>query len=292
MQCKTGVVVTLTLLGLQLSCQKTAPATSVLRFTAIPDDNTTELKEKFTPVAEYLQQQLGVPVEYIPSSDYGASVAMFQNGDIQLAWFGGLTGVQARLAVPGAHALVQGIEDRAYYSYFIANVSTGLQPSDSFPQGIQDLRFTFGSPMSTSGRLMPEYFIQEHTGKSPDEFFSKPYGFSGSHNKTAEQVCSGVFDVGVLNYRVYDRMIAEHKIDASQCRVIWRTPPYADYNFTAHPVLEETYGPGFTDRLKQALLQMTEASLLAGFNRTRLIEAKDEEFDAILEIARKLNLAR
>jgi len=230
-------------------------------------------------------------VEYIPSSDYGASVAMFRNGDIQLAWFGGLTGVQARLAVPGAHAIVQGIEDREYYSYFIANISTGLQASDEFPLGIRNLRFTFGSPMSTSGRLMPEYFIQKYTGTSPGKFFSKPYGFSGSHNKTAEQVCSGVFDVGVLNYRVYDKMIATHKIDSTHCRVIWKTPAYADYNFTAHPDLETTYGSGFTERLKQALLQMND-KLLAGFNRTSLIEAKDEEFDAILQIAKQLNLAR
>lgn len=279
-------------LGLVVGCGGGDRQDTVLRFSAIPDDNTTELQEKFDPVATYLSEQLGVNVQYVPSSDYGASVEMFKNGDIHLAWFGGLTGVQARQAVPGAHAIVQGIEDPNYYSYFIAHESTGLQRADAFPTEISRYKFTFGSTMSTSGRLMPEYFIRENTGKSPDEFFEHEYGFSGSHNKTAEQVQSGAYQVGVLNYKVYENMVYEGKIDPDVCRVIWKTPTYADYNFTAHPDLETMFGAGFTDSLQAALIALQDEKLLAAFKRSGLIAAEDHEFDAILDVARRLNLAR
>ena len=130
----------------------------VLRFSAIPDQNKTELKEKFDKIADYLEKELGVKVEYVPSSDYKASVEAFSQGDIQLAWFGGLTGVQARDKVEGAHAIAQGAADPEYFSYFIAHKDSGLEKSDEFPSGIAGKSFTFGSESSTSGRLMPEYF--------------------------------------------------------------------------------------------------------------------------------------
>lgn len=271
---------------------KEAAPSPVLRFTAIPDDNTTELARKFGPVADYLSAQLGVPVEYVPSADYGASVEMFKNGDIQLAWFGGLTGVQARQAVPGSHAIAQGAEDPQFYSYFIANVASGLQPSDDFPMDIATHTFTFGSPSSTSGRLMPEHYIREHTGKAPKDFFTHEFGFSGSHDKTIEQVAAGAYDVGVVNYATYDDWVKQGKVDPAQVRVIWTTPKYADYNFTARPDLETMFGAGFTTRLATALTSMKDPALLAAFRRSALIPADDGEYAAILSVARALGMAR
>lgn len=264
---------------------------AVLRFTAIPDDNTTELLQKYTPVAEHLATVLGVPVEYVPSADYGASVEMFKNGDIHLAWFGGLTGVQARQAIPGAHAIAQGVEDPQYYSYFIAHASTGLERSDEFP-AIRDLRFTFGSTKSTSGRLMPEYFIREHADAAPKDWFTHEFGFSGSHDKTLELVASGAFEAGAVSYRTYDSWVANGRLDPEECRIIWQTPNYADYNFTAHPELEELFGEGFTARLQRAILDLRGENLLGAFRRSGMISATDAEFDGILAVARQLGMAR
>lgn len=265
---------------------------AVLRFSAIPDQNSTELVQRFAPFAAHLSEALQVPVEYVPARDYQASVEMFRNGEIQLAWFGGLTGAQARAAVPGARAIAQGEADPEYYSYFIANADAGLERSEAFPAGIADLSFAFGSESSTSGRLMPEYFIRENTGRSPAEFFAKPFGFSGSHDKTCEWVEAGRFEAGVVNYKVYDRRIAEGSTDSTRCRVIWRTPVFADYNFTAHPGLETTFGPGFTDRLQQALLAIDDPALLEALPRKRLIAASNEEFEGIAAVARDLGMLR
>jgi phosphonate transport system substrate-binding protein len=102
-----------------------------LRFSAIPDQNSTELEEKYGLLARHLAGVLGVEVRYVPSSDYSASVESFVNGDVQLAWFGGLTGVRARAAVEGARAIAQGAVDPHFRTYFIAHVDAGVEPSVS-----------------------------------------------------------------------------------------------------------------------------------------------------------------
>jgi phosphonate transport system substrate-binding protein len=264
----------------------------ILRFTAIPDQNTTELQEKFQPLADYLTKTLGVTTAYLPARDYQASVEMFVNGDVGLAWYGGLTGVQARSKVPGAVAIAQGDADPQYYSYFVAHKDTGISRSDSFPPDIGKYAFTFGSEQSTSGRLMPEYFIRKHTGKSPQDFFQKPVGFSGSHDKTLELVASGQYQVGVVNYKVYDQRVQQKKTDPDVVRIIWQTPRYADYNWTARPDLDAKYGSGFTARLTKALLAIDDPALLAALPRQRLVPASNDDYGAITDIARQLDMLR
>ena len=284
------VIFQVLLLSLSLAAETSSNKT--LKFTAIPDQNSTELLEKFNPLAEYLSKKLGIQVEYVAARDYQASVEMFKNGDTQLAWFGGLTGVQARAAVDGAQAIAQGESDPRYYSYFIANKSTGLIKSDSFPADLGKFTFTFGSRSSTSGRLMPEFFIRKNTGKSPEELFEKPVGFSGSHDKTAELVCTGQYQVGAINYKVFDKMHAEGKIDGEKCAVIWTTPEYADYNWTVHPNVEKEFGSGFTQKLQKALVDINNPSLLSALPREKLIPAKNEEFAGIEKVARQLKMLR
>ncbi len=288
MKRRTLLLVPVLLLG---ACTAAAPE-PVLKFTAIPDQNTTELNRKFIPVADYLAARLEIPVEYVPSRDYQASVDMFRNGDVLLAWFGGLSGVQARQAVSGSRAIIQGEIDPRFYSYFIAHRDAGLTPGDDFPMGIRDKRFTFGSQSSTSGRLMPEFFLMQASGKTAMEFFTHPPAFSGSHPKTAELVESGQVDAGVLNYQVYDRRVAEGKTDPEVCRVIWKTPTFADYNMSAHPDIDRLFGEGTTDRLQQALLDLEDEKLLAAFGREKLIAASNDDFEGIRQVAQKLDMLR
>lgn len=274
------------------SCGGGGDTGKTLRYTAIPDQNTTELQQKFAPLTAHLSDVLGVAVEYVPSRDYQASVEMFRAGDIQLAWFGGLTGVQARAAVPGARAIAQGEVDPQYFSYFIAHQETGLEKSDSFPEGMADYPFTFGSESSTSGRLMPEFFIKENTGKEPADFFTKGFSFSGSHDKTVAMVESGRFPCGVVNYKVYEKRVAQGKTDPALCKVIWKTPTYADYNFTAHPDLEVLFGEGFTGKLQNALTAIDDEKILSALPRKKLIKARNEEFEGIAKAARELGMVR
>jgi phosphonate transport system substrate-binding protein len=287
---------------LSSSCKKTDPnqadndpkgnasANMTLRFSAIPDENTTEQKAKFQKFANYLAQTLGVKTEFLPAADYDASVSKFVNGEIHLAWFGGLTGVQARAEVEGARAIAQGTEDPKYISYFIANADTGLEMSDAFPAAIKDMKFTFGSQKSTSGRLMPSYFIQQNTKTEATKWFSQPVSFSGAHDKTAKLVEAGTFQVGALSYKKYDSMVASGDLDPAKCKIIWKTPTYADYNWTAHPDLEKMFGEGFIDKLQQALIEINEPALLVALSRSGIIAAKNEDFSGIVDVAKELGL--
>lgn len=300
----TGLVSAAVILSLTASCSRhegatastasgsSGGSTAALSFSAIPDQNQTELKEKFDALAAHLSKELGIPVKYVPARDYQASVEMFKNGDIQLAWFGGLTGVQARIAVPGSRAIAQGDSDPQFKSYFIANASTGLQPSQAFPQQLADLTFTFGSESSTSGRLMPAYHIQKETGKPASAFFKNQPGFSGSHDKTIELVESGSVQAGAVNYETYDKRVKEGKTDPDRVKIIWTTPTYPDYNFTAHPDLEKTFGAGFTDKLQKTLVAITDPNLLSAFPRKALIPAKNEDYETIRVVGKELGFIK
>lgn len=259
-------------------------------FTAIPDSDETRLVERFTRVADYLQSKLGVPVKYLPVKSYPASVTAFTNNQVQMAWFGGFTGVQARRQVPGSEAIAQGAEDVAFKSYFIANTKTGLKPSKDFPKEITGKSFTFGSRASTSGRLMPEYFLrQQFGGKAPDEVFSR-VGFSGDHSRTIQVVQSGAFDVGALDYTVWNLEKKAGKVDEAQVQIIWESPTYPDYNWTVRGDVDAVYGAGFKDKLKAALLAIDDPAILSQFARSKFIPAKNADYAPIEEVGKVTDL--
>lgn len=274
-----------TLSGGALSAQD-APT---VYFSAIPDDDETRLTERFGKVADYLSDELGVPVEYIPVKSYAAAVTAFRNGQIQLAWFGGLSGVQARQAVPGSRAIAQGAEDEAFVTYFIAHEATGLEESETFPQEVAGLRFTFGAQTSTSGRLMPEYHIRQQTGQAPNELFPD-VGFSGDHGQTLRLVASGAYELGALNYAVYEQAVEEGAPEVQTAKVVWKTPPYPDYNWTIRGDVDARWGEGFADRVQSALVDMDDPDLLASFPRSAFIPADNALYVPIEDTARELDL--
>ena len=261
-------------------------------FTAIPDQDTTRLQERFGKIADYLSKELGITVKYIPVKSYSASVQAFKNNEVQLAWFGGLSGVQARIAVPNSVAIAQGTEDPDFISYFIANTSTGLSFSEKFPKAIADKTFTFGSKGSTSGRLMPEHFIrQAFEGKAPREVF-KRVGFSGDHSKTLALVQAGSYEVGAMNFKVWLKEVEAGKVDPTKVQVIWRTPGYPDYNWTIRGSVDETYGEGFIKKVQGALLDITDPAILNAFPRAKFIPADNSMYQSILDTAIEVGIIR
>lgn len=258
-------------------------------FTAIPDQDERLLQQRFGKVAAYLEQQLGVPVKYLPVNSYAAAVTAFRNNQVQLAWFGGLSGVQARARVPGSQAIAQGVEDTAFRSYIIAHRSSGLSAAESLTDELKGLRFTFGSKGSTSGRLMPEFFLREHFGQAPTELFFK-VGFSGDHSRTIALVESGAYEAGAVNFQVWERAVKEQRVDTDKVQVIWRSPTYPDYQWTIRGDVNQRWGDGFADKVQAALLSMTAPELLAAFPRSGFIPATNEEFEPIADTARNIGL--
>jgi len=258
-------------------------------FTAIPDQDESRLQQRFGKVAAYLEKELGIEVKYVPVKSYAAAVTAFRNNQVQLAWFGGLSGVQARSLVDGSEAIAQGFEDQFFTSYLIAHKSTGLTRSDDFPQAIAGKTFTFGSKGSTSGRLMPEYFIRLNLAQPPSAAFER-VGFSGDHSRTIALVQSGAFEVGAVNYKVWDRELASGKIDPSQVSVIWKTPTYPDYQWSIRGDVDANYGEGFKDKVKQTLLNIDDADILAAFPRQSFINAANHDYQPIKDTAVSIGL--
>jgi phosphonate transport system substrate-binding protein len=254
-------------------------------FTAIPDQDETRLVERFSRFAKYLEAKLGVPVKYVPVKTYPAAVTAFINNDVQLAWFGGFTGVQARHAVPGSEAIAQGAEDVNFKSYFIANSETGLKSSKDFPAGIAGKTLLFGSRSSTSGRVMPEYFIRKHfAGKQPEEIFTR-IGFSGDHSRTLQLVQSGAYQVGVMDYTVYEVEKKAGRVDESRVSVIWESPTFPDYQFTIRGDVDKQFGPGFKEKVRQAIVSLDDPEILGYFARSKFIPASNEQYAPIEDVA-------
>jgi len=266
-----------------------AQAPPRLAFTAIPDQDETRLVERFRRVVAYLERTLGVPVVYAPVKSYPAAVTAFTNNQVQLAWFGGLTSSQARRAVPGSEAIVQGQEDAEFYSYFIANAATGLTRSEAFPAGIAGRSFTFGSRASTSGRVMPETFIRQNLGRAPEQAFSR-VGFSGDHSRTIQLVQSGAFEVGALDFTVFDLERRLGRVDDARVRVIWQTPRFPNYNWSIRGDVDQRFGAGFKDRVRAALLAIDDPQILEIFPRSRFIPASNGDYAPMEAAARALGL--
>ncbi len=275
----------LVLCGLALSTAVSAQG--VLRVSAIPDESPTELQRKFSKIAAYLEKEVGMKVQYTPVTDYAAVVEGLAAKKVDLAWLGGFTFVQARIRTGNAIPIAQRAEDEKFTSKFIANSASGIN-------GLADLKgknFTFGSVSSTSGHLMPRFFLLQNK-INPDKDF-KRFAYSGAHDATALQVESGKVEAGVLNASVWDKLVEEKKVDTSKVKVIWTTPPYYDYNWTVRGDLD----PAVVKKLTAAFLKLdpnnpADKELLDLQRASKFIATKPENYKGIEAAARSAGLLK
>lgn len=275
-----------------------AEAQQVLRIGAIPDQNPEKLNRLYGLVADELSQQLGVKVSYVPVTDYAAAVSAFRTGSLDLVWFGGLTGVQASLQKPGAQMLAQRDIDAQFYTVFIANARSGLKPIQN-QKGLVALkgkRFTFGSESSTSGRLMPQYFLAQAGVKLADFAGGAP-GFSGSHDATIALVQSGTYDAGAVNEQVWKSNLRSGKANRSKVVQIWRTPSYPDYLWLGQPNLDQRFGKGFSAKLRQSIISWRptdpeQKQILSLFGAQQFTTVKPDEYKQIEQVGRQIGKIR
>jgi phosphonate transport system substrate-binding protein len=260
---------------------------------AIPDQDPEVLQRLYGTVADAMSGALDLDVVYQPVTDYGAAVSLFRTGDLDLVWFGGLTGVQARLQTPGAEPVAQRDIDAGFHSVFVVNAGTGLAPADDLTP-LAGLRFTYGSETSTSGRLMPAYFLQQQ-GVDPQGFPGGP-GFSGSHDATLALVASGSYQAGVLNEQVWASRTEEGSVDPAVVRYS-RTPAYYDYHWLLGPQAVDRLGPDLPGRLTGWFTGLSaddpaDAAVLDLFGGGSFIPTAPGNYDRIEQIGRQLGLVR
>tara|TARA_Y100000588_G_scaffold205538_1_gene219365 strand:- start:2729 stop:3568 length:840 start_codon:yes stop_codon:yes gene_type:complete len=256
----------------------------VFTIAGIPDQNSTELARRYQEFTNYLSQTLQQEVKYVPTVNYSATVTGFRQGEIHMAWFGGLTGVMARMDDPNALAIAQRPADEKFHSVFIINQNVSVDKGDL--SKLKGITFTFGDELSTSGHLMPRHFLLE-AGLNPDEDFASQPSYSGSHDKTWKLVESGAFDGGVLNENVWRSAVDLGKVDVSKVQVFYKSPPYHDYNWTIRGDLDETFGLGFTQNVKNALMDLdnNNSEILKMFSTDSFVATKNSNYDVIESIA-------
>jgi phosphonate transport system substrate-binding protein len=269
-----------------------------LRIGAIPDQKPEKLNRLYPLVASQLSKQLGVKVKYVPVVDYAAAVGAFRTGNLDLVWFGGLTGVQARLQKPGAKVLAQRDIDVSFHSIFIASTKSGLKPITNQKDLVElkGRRFTFGSESSTSGRLMPQWFLAQ-AGVKLSDFAGGAPGFSGSHDTTIALVSSGAYDAGVVNEQVWRTSLHDGKANRAKVIPIWKSPGYPDYHWIAQGDLDARFGKGFTARLQKAILSWRptdpeQKQILALFGAQQFTEANAAAYDRIEQVGRQIGKIR
>lgn len=281
-------VAALALAGLSFAVPHGVLAQGVLRVSAIPDEAPTELQRKFKPLGEYLAKEIGMKVEFTPVTDYAAVVESLATKKLDLAWLGGFTFVQAKIRTNGtAIPIVQRAEDEKFLSRYIV-------PADSPAKTLADLKgksFAFGSPSSTSGHLMPRFFLLQ-AGINPDKDF-KNIAFSGAHDATVAFVAGGKAEAGVLNASVWDKLHEAKNPNAMKVRVLATTPPYYDYNWTVRGDLE----PAVVKKLTAAFLKLDPAkpadkAILELQRASKFIPTKASNYDGIENAAKSAGLIK
>lgn len=283
------------------ACGKSGQATTTekekptFKIGAIPDQNAAELNLSMEEMAKYLSETTGIKVEFVPSVEYAALVTGFERGEIKMAWFGGLTGVQARSVAPGSEAIAQRPRDAKFKSVFIAQ-------KDLDVKNLEDLKgksFTFGSESSTSGSLMPRYFLTQ-AGINPEKDFNGGANYSGNHDKTIALIESGAFQTGALNISVWEKALKENKVDLTKVKAVYTTPEYFDYNWTINndENIDKVYGAGTKEKIYEAILSMSadksgsQAEILKFFQTDKFVGTKNENYKAIEEVGKKLGMVK
>jgi phosphonate transport system substrate-binding protein len=267
------------------ACTDQEPARpGVLRIGVLPDSAPDILKAKYKPLVDYLQGETGIPSKLIIPADYEELLTMFHNQAIDLAFFGGYTYV---IAHERDHAVPLAMRD-----VDLQLTSQFLVRADNPATSLEDLkgkRFAFGSDLSTSGHLMPRYFLRER-GIVPEKFFSETL-YSGAHDRTAYWVRDGKIDAGVANSKIIRNMFADGKLDEHDIRILWETPPYSDYVWA----IQINIDPVLRQQILDSLLSLSidnpkQRLMLEAMNvQRKFLPALDKDFTVTREAIKLVN---
>jgi phosphonate transport system substrate-binding protein len=218
-------------------------ADAPLRVSMIPTTDPSKMLRDAEPLVARLEKATGRKVTLTIPQSYAAVVEAMVQGQVDLAHFGGFTFVQANQRA-GAIPLVQRDRDREFHSKFIT--------ARADVQGLGDLkgkRFAFGDVNSTSGHLMPAYFMRQG---GVDATVVDQAIYTGGHDATALAVAERRVDAGALDEAVWERLVKDGKVDPKKVRVFWTTPSFVDYVWAVRKDLD----PAIARKISEAFLAL------------------------------------
>jgi phosphonate transport system substrate-binding protein len=271
-------------LCLLFGCKNAAPQ-STLRVSLIPTTDPGKATRELQPLIDYLGKKTSAQVQMTIPTNYAAVVEALVNDQVDIAYLGGFTYVQASKRA-GVVPLVQRERDRNFHSLFITQPGSPIQ-------SLADLKghsFAFGDVNSTSGHLMPEYFLRQ--ANADPEVISKAL-YTGGHDATLLAVANGKVDAGALDEAVFQKLTSTGKVDPSKVRVFFTTPPFFDYVWVARKGLD----PAVAKSVAGAFLSLdagdpAQKALLEALSAKKYVAASDADYEKLRQAATQAGLLK
>jgi len=274
-----GVVVVLLLVTVGCAGGRGGGPEHALRLAMIPSTDPGKIVRDSQPLVKYLEKETSSRIELVVPTNYAAVVEAIANERVDIAYLGGFTFVQASRRA-GVLPLVQRERDQNFHSVFITQPRSGINT-------LTDLKghsFAFGDVNSTSGHLMPAYYMR---AANVDQGLLAKALYTGGHDATALAVANGKVDAGAMDEVVFGNMMKSGKITPEQVRVFYTTPAFFDYVWAARKGLD----PKLSDSFAAALLKLDASNpehkaLLDLLNANKYLRADDSSYDKLRQAAR------
>lgn len=284
-KCTLGVVVGLLLVTVGCSGGRGGRPEQTLRLAMIPSTDPGKIVRDSQPLVKYLESETQSRIELVVPTNYAAVVEAIANDRVDIAYLGGFTFVQASRRA-GVLPLVQRERDQNFHSVFITQPKSGINT-------LADLKgrsFAFGDVNSTSGHLMPAYYMR---ATNVDQGVIAKALYTGGHDATALAVANGKVDAGAMDELVFGNMMKSGKITPEQVKVFYTTPAFFDYVWAARKGLEPKLSESFADALLKLDASNPEhKALLDLLNSTKYLRADDSSYDKLRQAARDEGLLK
>ena len=254
-----------------------------LRVGLIPNQNPEEVEAEYQPLEGYLSEEIGRDVEVSVPATYNAVVEALVSGELDMAYFGGLTYVQARQRAD-VSPLVTEVNPRTGTTKYHSLIIT---PTDSDIEKVEDVEgrdFAFGSVSSTSGSLYPSIMLKQAGIDYRTDLAE--FTYTGGHDTTAQSVANGRVDAGGLEDRIFYDLRDEGTIDENAVRVVAESEPIEGYPWVVRDDLPDED----KEALASAYLNMEDPELLDLMRAESYERVTADDYDYTEKQARALDL--
>lgn len=272
-------------IGCQRANSPSGQSARTLRLSMIPTTDPGKALRENQLLVSYLEKETGAKVDLNIPTNYAAVVEAISNNQVDIAYLGGFTYVQASQRA-GVVPLVQRERDQNFHSLFITQPDSGIN-------SLADLKgrtFAFGDVNSTSGHLMPEYFMRE--AKVDADVIAKAI-YTGGHDATALAVANKKVAAGAMDEAVYESMVKAGKLKSEQLKVFYKTPPYFDYVWVARKGLDAQLSDAFSNAfLKLNPNDASQKAILDLLSATKYVKADDASYNKLRQAAKDAGLMK
>lgn len=202
-----------------------AIAADELNFGIISTESTVNLKQEWVPFIDEMEKQTGFTIRPFFAPDYAGIIEGMRFNKVQVAWFGNKSAMEAVDRANG-EIFVQSVDvtgNPGYWSHLIVHRDSNLASVDDVLKNAGELSFGNGDPNSTSGFLVPGYYVFAQNGvNDPKQIFKRV--INANHETNALAVANKQVDVATNNnenlYRVKERQPDKF----AQIKIIWTSP--------------------------------------------------------------------